>query len=177
MKKGYKGLSLKKENHLSNNGEYRLFSPSQKFIWSPGENTAIFCGDIEDSSGGFYALKINSSELTGYGNRGLICELLMFGKVIEGEEGFKSEKAMINLIFIPTIKPIPLEALYKLSDYYHAPLMKAEGRLYDAICYLRRENLLKEGKLPLIQSQRNYRKQWSWMEDTEHRKVADIRRW
>ena len=164
MIKAFKGLSIKIVD-----GEPVLYSPSvTDYEWVRGENTAIGYSDGE-SGGGFYALKSDKGKVANYIGSGVLCELLMWGKYTEGELGYKSEKAAVNAIFIPSVKPIPVETLFRLADRYGVPLVKADGAAYNIICNLRTENLIREGKLPLVRAQREYRKQWSWMEDKDHR--------
>lgn len=147
---GYRGWLIR-----TINGEPTLVSPSHHKPWAPGENTAQ-CPECmlsmdENCSCGFYSLKEPAAELISYSSD-IIGQVFLWGKVVDGERGFRSKKAMVSLLLIPPVKRMTEEELYNLSMRYNAPLVKAEGEILDAISHKRSEILQKAGFLPLIRS-------------------------
>lgn len=168
MIRGYKGWDIKTVG-----GTPMLVSPSTGFLWTPGENTAQAAdteADIEaEHNYGFYALKYGHLELVHYGSGGIIGEVILWGRVVEGEGGYKAEKAMVSALFIPSIEPVKTEVLYQLAKIYSVPLVKATGGFYKFICDARNKVLKERGKLPIVDAQEQYRRDWDWMEDRDHR--------
>ena len=85
----------------------------KKYIYSIGENVDIQCGDNDR---GFYASKKIEFFGTGNGDKEIMCEVLLYGRVIEHEEGYRAEK--IKILSIVDSEGIRFDVIKKLSDKY-----------------------------------------------------------
>lgn len=169
MLRGYRGWKIKNIN-----GEPTLVSPSYKtegetsqYMWAPRENVArcSTCSDVpsENCHCGIYSLKSPGQDLVFY-HPDIIGQVLIWGRIIEGEVGYRSSHAMVSLFLLPSVEALDEEWLNKLSYRYYAPLVKAEGAILRAITKSRTESLIKRGQLQYVAGIRQYKKDWGWME-------------
>lgn len=165
MLRGYRGWKVK-----TINDEPTLVSPSYlmgdvQYVWAPGENMAQCKNCIldlgEDCNCGLYALKSPEPDLTHYGSD-IVGEVLLWGKIIEGELGYRAKRAMVSMLLLPAVSPLPEEVLNRLSERYNAPMVKAEGQILKAITKVRTERMIKLGRLKYIAGMRLYEKDWGW---------------
>ena len=131
MKEAYRGWNLSREN-----GKAALRSPMQDYAWFPGLNSAAD-GDSgrpaeldERNTAGFYALK-SPEAVYGYfgGDVDVIGVVRLYGRVIEGEKGFRGEKAEVAGLLLPTIACLDQRVLDELVMAYRVPLIVTSGML------------------------------------------------
>ncbi len=172
MLRGYRGWKL----HIVS-GEPVLVSPShlgranandlnKAFTWIAGENASVcaICGAGigEKCTCGIYSLKEPTGDLVNF-KPDIIGEVLLWGKIIEYDSGYRSKKAMISMFFLPSVECIPEVALTKLSNKYNAPLVKAEGEFLARISKERRDRLIARGQLPFVAQMLQYKEDWSYI--------------
>ena len=170
MLRGYRGWTVRNIN-----GEPVLESPSHsgsnRYLWAPGENIARCgnCSDIpsEDCLCGIYSLKSPVRDLVSY-QPDIIGEVLVWGKIVEGELGYRSSHAMVSLFLLPSVEVLTEEWLDKLSYRYNAQLVKAKGDILAAITRSRRNLLIKRGKLKYVAGIEQFKKDFEWMNKREY---------
>ena len=167
---GYRGWKIRNINSepvLESPSRGSRDDPEGRYFWAPGENVAHCpCGCIvvpsEGCSCGIYSLKSPEPDLAHY-HPDIIGQVLIWGRVIEGELGFRSSHAMVSLFLLPPIEVLDEEWLELLSKRYDAPLVKAKEPILAAINKSRRELLIKRGKLRFVDAVNQYKKDYSWM--------------
>ncbi len=104
VKTGYRSCRIdwgKKEGDVP---KLQSLGAGSDYRWSPGENVSSLepGEDIEESPKGFYMKKsIRDLKSEGYKGPGLVTgAILPYGKVLEGEEGYRASKALIDTLFI-----------------------------------------------------------------------------
>jgi len=168
--RGYRGWKVKNIND-----EPVLESPSHsgsnRYLWAPGENIARCdnCGDVpgENCNCGIYSLKSPELDLVSY-HPDIIGEVIVWGKIVEGERGYRSSRAMVSLFLIPSVEVLTEEWLDKLSHRYNAQLVKAKGDILAAITRSRRKLLIKRGHLKYVAGIEQYKKDSEWMNKREY---------
>lgn len=172
---GYRGWKIRNVN-----GEPVLESPSHgskhdphsRFFWAPGENIARCphgCSEVpnEDCTCGIYCLRSPEPDLVGYGPD-IIGQVLVWGRVIVGDFGYRSSRAMVSLFLLPPVEVLDEGWLDQLSRRYDAPLVKAEGVILTAISKARKTLLIKRGGLRFIAEMEQYRRDYAWMNKREY---------
>lgn len=176
MQIGYRGWKIKTINN-----EPTLVSPSyfqvsedykSQYVWAPGENVAQCeaCGSGLNKTChcGLYALKSPNPDLVHY-RPDIIGQVLIWGSIIEGDLGFRAKKAIVSLLFLPSVYPLPEETLIVLSNRYNAGLVRAEGKILEAISRARKDILINQGKLQVVAAQEIYKRDWGWVGKTRLR--------
>jgi len=170
--RGWKVSLINGEPVLESPAHGSKWDPSSRYFWSPGENVARCrkgCTDIpgEDCSCGIYSLKSPEPDLVDYWPF-IIGQVLIWGKVIEGEIGYRSSHAMVSLFLIPPVEELSKEQLERLSVRYNAPLVKAKPPILAAISKARRDILIRRGKLPVVEAVSRYQKYYAWKDKRQY---------
>jgi len=133
MKIGYRGWKIDDVAGLPT-----LCSPHNRFYWQPGENLAVpdEVHLTKSDSCGFYALKTPESVFEYfYGGRpsnspilmDIIGEVLLYGDVVEGDRGYRGQKAQVGTLLLPTIERYSLEFIETLCARYDVQYSVASG--------------------------------------------------
>lgn len=149
-------------SHISLN----LEGPRTTYVWAPGDNMAQ-CSECqlgldENCTCGIYSLKTPAHDLIHY-HPDIVGEVVLWGKIIEGDIGYRAKHAMVSLFLLPSVLPMSEEDLNRLSLRYNAPLVKADGQILKAISVARRKILINRGQLDLVARQQQYKRDWGWM--------------
>lgn len=175
MLRGYRGWKIRNINNeptLESPSHGSKDDPQSRYMWAPGENSArcpLGCTEIpgEDCGCGIYSLKSPEPDLASY-NPDIIGQVLVWGKVIDGEFGYRSSYAMVSLFLLPSIEKLDENWLELLSKRYSAPLVMAKGPILDAINKSRRVLLIKRGGLKYVAGIEQYRKDYAWKNKREY---------
>jgi len=173
MLRGYRGWKVRNIND-----EPVLESPSHgskagtnRYLWAPGENIAQCskCSDVpgENCYCGIYSLKSPELDLVSY-QPDIIGEVIVWGKIVEGELGYRSSCAMVSLFLLPSVEVLTEEWLDKLSHRYNAQLVKAKGAILDGITKSRRNLLIKRGHLKYVAGMEQFKRDYGWMDKREY---------
>jgi len=171
---GYRGWKV-----ATINGELTLESPSHSFknteggryFWTPNDNMARCkkCDDIpgEDCDCGLYALKQPEHTLGIFGPD--VCGIvIMWGKVLDGNIGFRSAYARVETLFLPTVKKMSEEEMYMLSARYGVRFVLARPNLRAMLSRARVKRLIASGQLPVLEAQEQYRQTIAWKNKREY---------
>lgn len=147
MLQGYRGWLVKRIN-----GKMTLTSPMSKYHWAKTESTA-FCNacsklvtlwgpvrtlrtDIaEGCSCGIYALRTPEAVIQYFHSGGIdvIGRVFLYGRVIEGDLGYRAEKAKVDMLLMPTMRRIPQGEIIELANEYGVHVVVARGDLRQKI--------------------------------------------
>jgi len=131
MKIGYRGWAVR-----SVDGVPTLSSPHQSFYWQPGENIATTKKLSEDNHLGFYALKTPEGVFEYFYSEcspdtpifiDVIGEVLLYGDVVDGEKGYRAEKAQVGTLLLPTISRISMVLLTSMCLRYQIHVSVTTG--------------------------------------------------
>lgn len=130
------------------------------------------CELCEDTPGadcqcGFYSLKSPEPELATY-NSDIIGQVLVWGKVIDGERGYRSKYASVELFLLPSIEPLGEDFLNRLSLRYNTPLIKAHGPILKVIELKRKFRLAQRGELRVVAAIDQYKRDYAWKNKREY---------
>lgn len=177
---GYRGWKIRNisgEPVLESPAHGSKQDPQSRFFWAPGENVArcpLGCAVVpsEECSCGIYSLKSPEPDLASY-HPDIIGQVLVWGRVVEGEIGYRSSHAMVSLFLLPSVEVLEESWLELLSKRYNAPLVKAKEPILTAISKARKEILMKRGKLPIVAAIDQYKKHYDWKNKREYSPTSE----
>ncbi len=158
----YRGWKVRRVN-----GAMALLSPVSDCQWNLEETRALCnkCSTTERLFGavfsktdiaenctcGLYALKtpVEVASRFIYGGVDIIGEVLLYGKILIGETGYRAEKAKVGTLLLPTVRPMQPEDVEELARNYGVGLMVLSDPLRKQFERARVAYLRRTGQLPV----------------------------